>query len=490
MKKLLFIATLLLMVSCSDDKIETNEPKATTNETAKLCTTVQSLSSDPTGRVSYKQFYWKTGQTIKIKFLNGDTFVQNKVKFFANQWLNYANLKFEWVAPNENADIKIAFKWNGDAGSWSYMGIVNPNIAQNQPSMNFGWFDSKTADDEFSRTVLHEFGHALNLAHEHQNPAFQVQWNADAVYTAYAKLGWDKQKIDDQILNKFPVEKVDYTDFDSKSIMLYYFSKDLTLNNYEFPMNRTLSAEDKKSIATIYPGVTRSKLYVGETLIGGESLLSNNKRYQFAMQADGNLVVYDLISGGKRVEWTTNTYGSAYQGSTITMQPDGNLVLYKNGKALWSSRTDMNPGADLIMQDDGNLVIYLNGKALWSSRYGLILKNKLSVGETLYIGKSLFSNNKRYELQMQSDGNLVLYDLISGGRKPIWATNTYGTAYQGAIATMQSDGNLVLKRNGIMIWSSKTDKNPGADLTLQDDGNLFIYLNGKALWSSKLGRTY
>jgi cell wall-associated NlpC family hydrolase len=49
------------------------------------------------------------------------------------------------------------------------------------------------------------------------------------------------------------------------------------------------------------------------------------------------------------------------------MQCDGNLVIYRNGKPLWSSKTAGQPGAVLSVQNDGNVVIYRSGKALWST---------------------------------------------------------------------------------------------------------------------------
>jgi len=52
--------------------------------------------------------------------------------------------------------------------------------------MNFGWFDDNTSDSEFSRTVIHEFGHALGMIHEHQHPLAAIPWDKDKVYTYYA----------------------------------------------------------------------------------------------------------------------------------------------------------------------------------------------------------------------------------------------------------------------------------------------------------------
>ncbi len=65
--------------------------------------------------------------------------------------------------------------------------------------------------------------------------------------------------------------------------------------------------------------------------------------------------------------WATNTSGRAT--SSFAMQGDGNLVLYAaSGAAIWNSRTSGAPGAFLAIQDDGNVVLYSGARALWTTR--------------------------------------------------------------------------------------------------------------------------
>ena len=52
------------------------------------------------------------------------------------------------------------------------------------------------------------------------------------------------------------------------------------------------------------------------------------------MQADGNLVLYDATN---RPRWATGTNGRAI--THVVMQPDGNLVIYRNKTAVWASDT-------------------------------------------------------------------------------------------------------------------------------------------------------
>lgn len=114
---------------------------------------------------------------------------------------------------------------------------------------------------------------------------------------------------------------------------------------------------------------------------------------------------------------------------------------------------------------------------------GLALKDTLTVSQRLNVGDHLNSQDYRYYLMMQSDGNLVLYNRDDGGAK--WASHTNG---QGSSYTiMQPDGNLVIYRNsdGKPTWSTRTGGTGTNHLTLQVDGNLVLYnSSNNALWAS------
>ncbi len=105
----------------------------------------------------------------------------------------------------------------------------------------------------------------------------------------------------------------------------------------------------------------------GSSLATGGQVVSCDGRFDLDMQAaDGNLVLYF----GSTVLWAAGTAGNA--GATLSMQTDGNLVVYSpSSAAVWSSGTSGNPGATMSLQDDGNLVVYSSASvALWSSGTG------------------------------------------------------------------------------------------------------------------------
>jgi hypothetical protein len=153
-------------------------------------------------------------------------------------------LKFRFV--NSGGMVRIGLDPND--GSWSYVGTDCLNIARTDRTMNFGWLDCKT--------IMHEFGHMLGMIHEHQNSKeFPIKWNDDLVY-AWAKKtqNWDVATTDANILTIADITEINGSVFDSKSIMLYFFPSQLTLNGVGTESNGILSREDVKWITTIYPG--------------------------------------------------------------------------------------------------------------------------------------------------------------------------------------------------------------------------------------------
>lgn len=203
--------------------------------------------------------FHKIGDTLKIKFLNGTEAQKAKVKEMASDWLNYANIKFEWLALTApgNSDVRISFKHNGDTSSWSYIGTDCFSIPQNKPTMNFGWLDQNGRDtDEYSRTVKHEFGHAIGALHEHQSPAAgTIPWDKPKVYAYYGgpPNNWSKEDVDNNLFRTYETSKTQFSQFDKDSIMLYAIPNELTIGDWETKSNKVLSAMDKQFISTIYP---------------------------------------------------------------------------------------------------------------------------------------------------------------------------------------------------------------------------------------------
>lgn len=374
---LLGLSGLSLLNSCTKKQKDEEQIVPSTVvahvEEIHLCTE-KDLSKDSVRNLRveaalYSSSKWTPGQTIRIKFLNGDDFLKQKVIDYARVWYAFANLTFQYVGPNEAADIKIAFQWNGDGGSWSTLGKQCQSISQTSPSMNFGWFNSSTSDTEFRRTILHEFGHALGLIHEHQSPVANIPWNKPAVYAYYAAAPnyWTAATVDANIFAKYSTTQTNYTNYDRSSIMQYAVPSSLTTDGSSIGLNTYLSYTDIAFIKQQYQynnPVEADKLYAGQSLYQNQFIKSPDGRFKLKMQTDGNLVLY---KNETIPLWNSHTQGNP--GIThLDLQGDGNLVLYNDTYVpYWNSVTQYYPKSVLVLQNDGNLVLYYNNVPVWNT---------------------------------------------------------------------------------------------------------------------------
>lgn len=193
---------------------------------------------------------WKPGRTLKIAFLGQvDPTVKAKIIHYARQWLDFVNLKFDFVEGSVG-DIRIS---TTAGGSWSYLGTDATLIDANQPTMNYGWLLPDTADIEYSRVVLHEFGHALGAIHEHQHPTAGIPWDRPKVYDYYARQGWSKEQVDNNIFRKYGTDQINASSYDRGSIMHYAVPNELTVGDWEIGWNTMLSETDKAFMRSQYP---------------------------------------------------------------------------------------------------------------------------------------------------------------------------------------------------------------------------------------------
>ncbi len=200
--------------------------------------------------------WWKSGQVLNIRFLNGDVLVQKKVQEIADELVRYANLKFKFHYDEKHSEIRIGFGWNGDKGSWSYIGKDALDIPQNEPTINFGWLAPETPAEEYSKTVLHIFGHAIGLIHEYQNPAADIPWDKDAVYKYFMgpPYNWSRQEVERKIFERYSRTITNKYEFDPESVMLFPIPGEYTLNHREIGgRNSKLSKEDKRLLRILYP---------------------------------------------------------------------------------------------------------------------------------------------------------------------------------------------------------------------------------------------
>ena len=199
---------------------------------------------------------WPAPTVLKCRFLDGDSAMRKKVEAKAHEWEKYADVKLEFTASGP-AEIRISFY--ADNGSWSAVGrdaLNQEYFPLHQPTMNYGWLRDDTPDDEYSRVVVHEFGHALGCIHEHQSPTFTRKWNQQAVmqYFQGPPNYWTLEDIKYNVLSKYSKKGLSTTKYDPKSIMLYDFDGRLFSDGLgPTNSNKKLSPKDKSMIKQMYP---------------------------------------------------------------------------------------------------------------------------------------------------------------------------------------------------------------------------------------------
>lgn len=195
---------------------------------------------------------WRDRNELTVGFLNGDQRLHNLVMAVVRRFPSFCNMRFARVGVPQDAVIRVTFD---SGGSYSFVGTDNLSVDRGRETMNFGWLepDMEPTDEVARAVILHEFGHALGLVHEHSHPKNGIPWNRPAVYRHYAGLGWTKADVDHNVFARFDESKTQFSEYDRESVMHYPVPNELTIGDYEVPWQSDLSDADMVFLNNLYP---------------------------------------------------------------------------------------------------------------------------------------------------------------------------------------------------------------------------------------------
>lgn len=266
-------------------------------------------STVATKAVAVTEKVWNPGDTIRIKFLPGGSYspeLENQVKQYAAEWLEYANLYFEYVGTEQDADVKIGFKLDNRKLAWSTIGTDCKAIPQNEASLNLVLNGTENAS-VIKGEILRGFGHVLGLGFEHKNPDSPVEFSDMA--TMYYQMFCNLSATDIQeLLPYYTTDQTNHTMYDPLSIMVLEIPSMIVSDpSYATTYNRELSEMDKNFIDSLYPTT--------QYLIATMTTEKNN--INFVVDHTKNISI-DWGDGTTTVNVFTHEYADAVAEHTIT----------------------------------------------------------------------------------------------------------------------------------------------------------------------------
>ena len=221
-----------------------------------VCTTPDQLSRDSSGTVrgaAAAGTTWDNGTTLTVFFMNGPSEYQDEVRTHVKKWEEFANIGFNFTTdPTAIIRISFTFPFTNPRNYNSVVGNQALHVHSSQPTMNLG-FVPETLEEEFQGLILHEFGHALGLIHEHQRPDASFEFLKPQVYDYFRRIaGWDQATVDSQVIQRYTKSQIsNHTTFDPDSIMLYPYPAEIARPPTK--NNQRLSDLDKQLIGQMYP---------------------------------------------------------------------------------------------------------------------------------------------------------------------------------------------------------------------------------------------
>lgn len=315
------------------------------------CSTLDDLVPDLQGKARGAVLAgkaWDRGQTLKVLFLDGPGEYRRRVQAHVKTWEQYADVLFEFTT-DPSAQVRLTFaaapgRFYSTVGNDALLGGFPPDNHTMNLGFPPGWaLGDEAIEREIRRLILHEFGHALGLVHEHSSPkAGSFFKDPELVYDYYQRTqGWDRTMVDQNVLMVYDRNQIsNSTEFDPDSIMLYQFPPEITTRPTK--INYELSSLDKAIIGQLYPKL-------GGTKPGGDGgLPTGNAQWPVGRLLNLGVPLH-VVHGvpGSQDVYRFEVKDSAPYLMETTGEDGWLMTLFRNGTARELLATDQGGGVGL-----------------------------------------------------------------------------------------------------------------------------------------------
>lgn len=203
---------------------------------------------------------------IGVYFLDGNKKQRDWVEKYAPMWTGKDGARVKFIFGDRSKNhIRISFVKENS----SQIGNIASKITDlNEPTMHLLDVDESKSETRIRRVILHEFGHALGLRHEHQHPQSGLNWNKAEIVKSYKTNNGcndlTEQQCGDLVEhNIIKTYSVSYKclgapNFDANSIMLYPIPSSWNQEKIELKYNTNLSSADFACVKRLYKVVTKN----------------------------------------------------------------------------------------------------------------------------------------------------------------------------------------------------------------------------------------
>jgi hypothetical protein len=309
-------------------------PEGAAQVSAKAPTRFGALPTGPSRFAAKNRWMQKT---VGVAFEAGTSeSLISKVLEIASEWTQYTGVNLQ-RSHSASAEIRVGFQTQlgfPDSGHWSYVGPDSLPQFLAGKSMNLAINEESLETRAYDRSVvLHEFGHAMGLMHEHQSPGKGGILFDPGMTVAYFQqlCGWDRDMTYANVINRYDAHDLKmFSDFDPKSIMLYQYPAEITKNHQGTDQNYVLSDTDKEFTCKLYDRAPPPK--TNETT--GQPATTDTTSPTQALSLDGPRLAGAITPATSRNNYTFEITANR----TYTLVTDGYtqvaLQLFKDEAAI------------------------------------------------------------------------------------------------------------------------------------------------------------